>query len=146
MRPVRDNIKESGESSSQRSIAGSTPASKKRKASPTDDMSDIPDVSLMSPPPKAHEVMDLRSPHSSRKVSARRQAEYKNLDSHQYFSPASPDRQTEVPTYKGDRTHTKPFKAQTVATIACLNNEQQTFIWDTGANRSGTSNKSILTV
>jgi hypothetical protein len=38
----------------------------------------------------------------------------------------------------------KSFKAQTVATIAHLNTEQPTFMWDTGANRSGTSNKSIL--
>jgi hypothetical protein len=140
--------KESGESSSSsKSTAGSTPASKKRKASPTEDMPGIPEVSLMSPPPKTHEIIDLRSPHSSRKVSARRQAKYKSLDSHQYFSPSSPDRETElappakIPTsaYKGDRTHMKPFKAQTKATIARLNNEQPTFMWDTGANRSGTT-------
>jgi hypothetical protein len=76
-RPVRHDLKEIEESSSssQRSTAGSTPASQKRKASPRDDMSDVRDVSLLSPPPKAHEVIDLRSPHSSWKVSARGQAE-----------------------------------------------------------------------
>jgi hypothetical protein len=38
----------------------------------------------------------------------------------------------------------KPFKAQTVATIARLKNQQPTLMWGTGANRSGTNNKSIL--
>jgi hypothetical protein len=37
----------------------------------------------------------------------------------------------------------KPFKAQTVATIDRLDNEKPTLMWGTGANRSGTNNKSI---
>jgi hypothetical protein len=166
--------RDSGESpSSQRSTAGSTPATKKRKASSDDDIEDIPvmsllsppqkgppsthaladpDISLLSPPATTREVIDLRSPHSSRKVSARRQAKYRTLDSRQYYSVPSPVRETElspprkIPTseFKGDRTHMKTFRAGAIGTMARFNNEQPTFMWDTGANRSGTSNKSIL--
>jgi hypothetical protein len=96
-RPVRQDYQESGESSSsQRSTAGSTPASKKRKASPVEDIPDFPRASLTSPSSKTQKVIDLRSPNSSRRVSARRQAKYKSLDSRQYFSPASPNLETEL--------------------------------------------------
>lgn len=40
-----------------------------------------------------------------------------------------------------DQSHMKTFRA---GKIARLNNEQPTFMWDTGANMSGTGNKAIL--
>jgi hypothetical protein len=97
---------------------------------------DIPNVSLMSPPVKQYDVIDLRSPSASKPVSERRKIKYKKEDSYQYFALPSPERPTplapptKIPTseFKGDRSHMKTFR---VKTMARLNNEQPSFIWDT---------------
>ena len=138
-----------GSASPLKSTAGATPPTRKRKERSMENFEDIPDVSLMSPPVKQYDVIDLRSPSASKPVSERRKMKYKKEDSFQYFALPSPERPTplapptKIPTseFKGDRSHMKTFR---VGTMARLNNEQPSFMWDTGANRSGTSSKAIL--